>query len=531
MGLKQPDELSPAGLKKTAFFLLGAAGLGVISFAALLAFHNVADGDLWARLSIGAEILERGVFPRHDIFAFTPTLPQWIDHEWGAGVIFYAVLRACGPAGLMWLKMILAVGCLGILFLLGRRARTGWAAILWLAIPGAFCLLAGYVPVVRSHAFTYFFFALTLLCLEEIQQGRRWPAAVLLATTLIWANVHGGFVAGLGIMAIYTGLALARRERTGWLLLTVWLGCIAITLVNPYGLNFWRYLVPALLHPRASITEWQPVPLLSLTADFFIGFRITLLLAAVIFLFGWRDTAPERKNPAGLLVLLVTAYLTLRSRRHEPFFGEACLAFLGPYVEGCGKRLRSLRFGRPLTPHRTAVALFALYAGLAVWISATFLPKASFQVLAPVGFYPVREVDILTRAQAAGNVAVPFRWGSYVAWRTYPLLKVSMDGRYETTFPETTFVMNQDFYYKTGPDWDRLIRQFQVDYVIVETASTALRPEDLLQRGYMLVWQTGTVSALFAREAVAAPLLDAARQLPPSTIDPLDPAIPKAWPR
>ena len=78
---------------------------------------------------------------------------------------------------------------------------------------------------------------------------------------------------------------------------------------------------------------------------------------------------------------------------------------------------------------------------------------------------------------------------------------------------------------------DRLIREFPVDYVIVETGATALRPEDLLQRGYVLVWQTGTASALFAREAVASPLLDAARQLPPSTIDPLDPAIPKASPK
>ena len=385
--------------------------------------------------------------------------------------------------------------------------------------------------MVRSHAFTYFFFALTLFCLEEIRQGRRWLAAVLATTTLIWANVHGGFVAGLGIMAIYTGLALARREPARWLLLTTWFSCFAVTLVNPYGLNYWRYLVPALLHPHAAITEWQPMPLLSLAADPFVGFRVTLLLAVIIVAFGWRDITPDRKNLAGLLVMLITAYLALRSRRHEAFFGEACLAFLGPYVEGCGKRLRASRFGQASTPHRTAIALFVLYAGLAMWISARFLPYASFQVLAPVGLYPVREVDMLTRAQATGNVAVPFSWGSYVAWRTYPRLKVSIDGRYETTFPESTFVMNQDFYHKTGANWDRLIHDFPVDYVIVETGATALRPEDLLQRGYVLVWQTGQVSALFARQPAAVPLLDAARQLPPSTIDPLDPAIPRAWPK
>jgi hypothetical protein len=531
MWSKQPNGLFSPKANGTGVFLLCAAGLGVVSFVTLLAFHQIADGDLWARLSVGAEIRERGFLPRRDFFAFTPTLPEWIDHEWGAGLIFYSVLRAFGSAGLMGLKMVLALGCLGILFLVARRAGAGWAAILWLAIPCAFCLLGGYVPVVRSQAFTYFFFALLLLCLEEIRRrGRRWPVAVLLAMTLGWANVHGGFVAGLGVIAIYTGLALVRREKARWLLLATWLGCFALTLANPYGPNFWRYLVPALLHSRSAITEWQPLPLLAQGMDPYIGFRITLLLAFFVVVFGWRDLVPEKRNLAGLLVVLVTACLALRSRRHQPFFGEACLVFLGPYVDACGKRVQLMQFGRALTSRRVAVSLFAVYAALAGWILMRCLPQVSFQVLAPVGFYPVREVDILNRAQAAGNVAVPFRWGSYVAWRTYPRIKVSMDGRYETVFPETTFLMNQAFYEKCGADWDRLIRDFPVDYVVVEIGATALRPDDLLERGYVLVWQTGQSSALFARQAVAAPLLQAARELPPATIDPLDPAIPQAWP-
>ena len=33
--------------------------------------------------------------------------------------------------------------------------------------------------------------------------------------------------------------------------------CAAVTLANPYGLEFWRYLIPALLHPRLRILEWR----------------------------------------------------------------------------------------------------------------------------------------------------------------------------------------------------------------------------------------------------------------------------------
>ena len=40
--------------------------------------------------------------------------------------------------------------------------------VLLLLLPCALCLLPGYVVVIRSHAFTYLLFALTLLCLESI---------------------------------------------------------------------------------------------------------------------------------------------------------------------------------------------------------------------------------------------------------------------------------------------------------------------------------------------------------------------------
>src|SRR5437762_7998980 len=76
-------------------FTLLAAFLGIFSFVVILSAHHIADGDLWAKLAIGASVWLRGEVPHHDIFAFTPTLPKYIDHEWGAGVLFYGLLRFC----------------------------------------------------------------------------------------------------------------------------------------------------------------------------------------------------------------------------------------------------------------------------------------------------------------------------------------------------------------------------------------------------------------------------------------------------
>ena len=514
-----------------------AIALGVLSFTAVLTSFNLSDGDLWAKLSLGAHVLMRDSVPPHDVFAFTPVLPEYIDHEWGAGTIFYLCLKWFGPASLMVLKLLLAFGALIFAMMVGRRLGCGWNSLLCLAIPCGACILPAYAPVLRSHAFTFFFFGATLFCLEEIRGGKKWPAFILPVIMLLWANIHGGFVAGVCTTGVYTvfaapffpGVAMATEARRlalsrFYLMLLVMLASLAVTVINPYGLNFWAYLIPALLNKRPEIIEWQPLPIFG--TDVFVAFRLLFVLVVIILLVSWRRT--EKKSWPGLVMVLVTAFITWRSRRHGPFFGVATLAFIGPFVEVAYAQLLAL-FPKLLARIRPAFAVTIFYCLLALYAAACFLPGSSFQVLSPVGLYPVREVDILSRGQAEGNLAVPFRLGSYATWRLYPNIKVSMDGRYESTYPESTFRLNEDFFTKSGTNWDRLIRDYDVDYVILDQHVATLRPEDLYDRGYALVWQTEGYSALMVKTNFAAKFRKVADELPPTTVDPLDAGIPEKW--
>jgi hypothetical protein len=97
-----------------------------------------------------------------------------------------------------------------------------------------------------------------------------------------------------------------------------------------------------------------------------------------------------------------------------------------------------------------------------------------------------------------------------------------MDGRYETTFPESTFDLNNDFYDHHG-DWLRLCRKFKVDYVILDLQTEQLRPEALQAAGYVLITNVYNVSALLCLPEHATLLQRTARDLPTNfTIDPLD---------
>jgi hypothetical protein len=485
--------------------------LGLFAFASVLAFHNITDGDLWGKLAIGASVWDRGHLLRHDIFAFTPTLPEYIDHEWGSGVVFYGLLKIFGPWALIALKIMLAAGALSFGVITGRKQGCGLNVLLFMAIPAAACLLPGYVPVLRCHTFSFCLFGVTLFCLEQLRAGRRWPAVILPLVLLVWTNLHGGFVVGLGVVFFYAAFAVFSRKDRAVLLGTA-AACAAVTLVNPYGVQFWHYLIPALLHPRARISEWRPLPLLGW--EQFAGFRIFFGLTLAMVALGWRRVG--RKNFHGLAVLALTSYMGWRSRRHGPFFGVAALAFAGSYYAGVAS-VWAARIRMKLNP---VWAVGILYVGIAFYAALEVLPGVSGQLLAPIGEDPVRETDILSRAGARGNLASPFGWGSYLTWRLYPNIKVSMDGRYETTYPESTFNLNAAFFDHAG-DWFAMCGAYKVDFVILDLRDR-LRPEDLMARGYVLIWKQDDISALLCLPEHAAALREAVRNLPPFTVDPLD---------
>ncbi len=494
---------------KERFALAFLATLGAMVWLIVLGRINIADGDLWAKMALGAILLEKGVLLTHDIFAFTPVLPEYVDHEWGSGVVFFGVLKLLGPMGLMTLKIGLATAALLAAARAARRQGSSWPTLLLLLPMVAWALLPGYAATLRSHAFTYAFFALTLLFLEEMRRGAVWFGVALIIITGLWTNLHGGFVAGLGMISVYAAGACLERKCWRAMLATA-AGCWLATLINPNGFKYWQVLFPALTHPRPEITEWQSLPLYG--SDVFVGFRLLFFLVLLGVVGGWRQV--EKRSWPGLFMLALTAYLGWKSRRHGPFFALTALAIGSIYVQAL---LRRCLAAVPEPGGRRVLARIALlgtlYFGLALWAFTRLLPHTTFQVLAPIGVYPVREVDVLERAGLEGNMAVPFTKGSYVSWRLYPK------------------GMNKDFFSKRGQDWDRLIREFHVDFIVLDYRSGTLRPEDLMDKGYVLIWLQPGLSALLASERHAAILRETVTNLPPTTSDPLSADIPKKWPK
>ena len=248
----------------------------------LFTFHE-ADLDVWGRMAVGRLVvsglqgLASAEFPYEDVFAHVPTKSPWVDHEWLAGVVFYEVHQRFGGAGLVWLRAMLGVGTVWLVYALGCRGAS--ASVAAMSVATAVLVLQGFNGVVRAQAFSFLLFALFWWLLEKGDK-RVW---LLVPASALWANLHGGIATGLGLVAVYAVCSRARRQS----LVTVGALATVATLANPYGIHYWRYLIGALSMARPQIVEWRPVALTPLLEN------LHLKLAAL------RSGARHRVCPRG----------------------------------------------------------------------------------------------------------------------------------------------------------------------------------------------------------------------------------------
>ncbi|MBF0529166.1 MAG: hypothetical protein HQK55_07830, partial [Deltaproteobacteria bacterium] len=214
-----------------------------------------ADPDLWGYLAFGRQFFTNG-FPFSDPFAYTPTQSTWVYHEWLTGVLFYGIYHYTGSAGLQLFKYTIGLLTALLVYLAARRRGASRPAAVMgiLLISPVFNI--GYSPV-RAQVFTNLFLTLTILILEGCRHEGRFRRLVFLpAVMVVWANLHGGFLAGWGIMVLYT-LTVMATERSGIYFALATLASLLVTLVNPYGLDYWTYLIQAVTMPRPEIDEWH----------------------------------------------------------------------------------------------------------------------------------------------------------------------------------------------------------------------------------------------------------------------------------
>ncbi|MBM4135417.1 MAG: hypothetical protein FJ241_01130 [Nitrospira sp.] len=521
-------------IKKPNFFIALAFLILFAGFFHAFISARLFDSDFWWHISTGRYIVETGTIPDKDPFSYTSDLQEnknllperenfILKQYWLGQVIFYLIYEYAGPAGVIILRgALLTMMLLLVLWQLKR-----WDVIFYISFILVFLLYLDALRYTgeRPVLFVILFTPLTFILLEEFKnnppesphtplwkrdnppfpplvkggegglftkggfkgeyKGGKGGLSLFLLPLLmlLWSNLHGGFIIGNIIIAVYMlceGLKIvfkkasySRRDIITFYTATN-LALIA-SYINPTGWEaFSIALSPKYVFLETGIQEYQSPFLLYLNklSPFNYGyFPLALLFPIVVLL--------RNKRMDFTHIVLLTGFFIMaaKSGRYTIYYASLAAMVLGKETN---MLFQSLFKRIPDTTYKKMVSAFSVLALLSSILF--FIGVFKFQWLmldVARGYYiPVQAVDFIEKNRLQGNILNSHPYGGYVAWRLYPWKKTFLDTRWlnYTLQSEYAWMMNAvDSIEHTKlpegkmPLWKRLLEHYKINCILFDT--------------------------------------------------------------
>ncbi len=449
-----------------------------------LAYPINPDYDLFARLIVGKSVIENGFILKHDFYSYAPT-HLWLDHEWGASAIIYWVstlsefFNKSILTTLSAFKSLLVFGIFAIATICVNVRNSKYSSfnILYFAL-AVFASNIVFASTVRCHMFSFLLFALFVLILELYRlHGKKWLLAILPFLMLLWGNIHGGCLSGLGLILIYAVGEFLNKKNPIPYLITLIVSSIVL-FVNPYGFEYVKFLFTAGTMSREWISEWaSPFA----TTFYAFKFKIYFIFMILIALLKGVENKFDLKNVdmTKLLLLVSTGYLAVMHTKLLPFFVISSAIFMFDDVLSILNKIRSLSLlANDKNKYVYAVILF---------ISLSALNSANIHnntISVNQKYLPYNAVEFLATNSVKGNILVDMTYGSYVGYKLYPNNKIFMDGRYEEVYFPDLLLEMKDFFRMNGNNFDKILTKYPTDIVLLQKNHTENLTKYLVQKNW-----------------------------------------------
>src|SRR5216683_2247852 len=158
----------------------------------------LGDPDTYLHIAVGRWIIANYTVPHHGIFSLTMADAPWVAHEWVAEVILAWLFDHFGWTGLVAATALCAAAALAILLRVLLRMLDPVHALI--AVVLAYFLMLPHM-LARPDIFALPILVTWSAALVAARGEGRAPRPWLALLMTFWANLHGGFMFGLGLMA------------------------------------------------------------------------------------------------------------------------------------------------------------------------------------------------------------------------------------------------------------------------------------------------------------------------------------------
>jgi hypothetical protein len=450
-------------------FTLAMAGVMI----GITVTKGVQDPDYFWHVTAGQWIAEHGSVPNSDPFSFTWAGRPWTPHEWLSELLMYWLVSGLGRTGALFVfglfpaAIVLTQGAM-----LSRRGVSLTAFAPAAVLMGL--VIAPYVTL-RPQALSWLLLSLLIWFLLALRPEKARRALLLIPFFVVWANLHGVYVIGLGVVATYclfTILGRTPMSQAKGLMAMAAIGSVLASMLTPAGpvgvLYPFRY-VELSDWGLANIQEWQS-PSFHEPAHW-----------AFLALIAWVGLNGGRNTPGWLVMLAwVGIGLGLVALRNVPIAAVFCLPTLALGLEArLRERAAHRAIRRPMAPSRAlGRRLMEVGTAVIVVIGATL-------VLAPRGMgggitadierrFPVQGVAELQRADPDARVLAEYGWGGYVIHELYAGGgRVFVDGRNDMY--DQQVLEDYDAIKAADPGWEDLADRYRVEALLLDPEATVTR--------------------------------------------------------
>ena len=425
-------------------------GAAAIAFSLAVGFAP-SDPDTYWHLASGRWMLDHRDILRADVFSTTIAGRPYALGEWLGQLILALAFAAGSWPGLVLLRSVLVAVAA---FCAARLSRRGGASV----AAAALVLTVGFLATRsrwpdRPALFTFVLFAVVLELLFAARAGSRRARLAIPPLLLLWANLHGGYVVGLGLVGAFAVEAVLLRRSDARAVIAIFMVSALATFADPETFGLGGAASHALAPPRFIREEAPPDALEASGAVF------------ALFLTGVLGVAIARgADLLDVLLLGPLAWLALSGQRHVAFFLIAAQPLLAAGVSAPLQRAwhRMPRWtGGPFQLPAGAAPLVVAALVVAALASAADVPRAPDERAYPVAALPAL-------AAGSGVLLNEYDWGGFLIERA-PERPVFIDGRLFPFVSAGAFDAYREAV-ELRPGWREVLDRYAVREVL-------LRPE------------------------------------------------------